>query len=111
MRRSVQLDDSYDLELIVSELVTNVVRHVGSEIRLTVRPGDPVRVEVHNHQSASEAFTDLLASGAPPEPSAIGGRGLALVRALASRVGLDSDPNGGKVIWFEYVAQKRIGAT
>jgi hypothetical protein len=41
-----------------------------------------VRIEVHNHEAATEAFRDL---------------------SLASRVGLDDDAaRGGKVVWFEW---------
>jgi hypothetical protein len=52
---------------------------------------------------ATDAFRELVeAGGSMPAASSTGGRGLALVRALARRVGLDDDPNGGKVVWFEY---------
>lgn len=91
-----------DVLLMTSELVANVVRHTNSEIRVTVRDGPPVRVEVHDGVAATEAFRTLVSEAAVlPEVGSIGGRGLAIVRALASRVGLDDDPGGGKVVWFE----------
>ena len=96
------VDDPSALVLMASELVTNVVDHVGSELTLTVREGPIVRVEIHNHQAATEAFRDLLHTSTMPDRTSPGGRGLGLVRALATRVGLDDDPAGGKVVWFEW---------
>jgi anti-sigma regulatory factor (Ser/Thr protein kinase) len=96
------VDDPADVLLMTSELVTNVVRHTETEVTVTVRPGPPVRVEVHDGIAATETFRQLVSTpGRMPEPSAPGGRGLALVRALAGRIGLDDDPDGGKVVWFE----------
>jgi anti-sigma regulatory factor (Ser/Thr protein kinase) len=91
-----------DVLLMTSELVANVVRHTDSEITVTVRDGPPVRVEVHDGVAATEAFRALVSEAAAmPEVGSIGGRGLAIVRTLAHRVGLDDDPGGGKVVWFE----------
>lgn len=92
------------VELLTSELVTNVVRHAETEVRVTIDPGPPIRVEVHNHLAATAAFREmistrpaLVATGAP------GGRGLGLVHDLADRVGLAEDNNkDGKVVWFEF---------
>jgi len=101
------LDDSADVLLMTSELVANVVLHVQTAVNLTVWPGPPVRVEVHNGEAATEAFRDLVRDSAMPEPSSSSGRGLGLVRRLATRVGLDDDPDGGKVVWFEYGGSRR----
>ena len=69
---------------------------------MTVRCGPPVRVEVHDGVAATDAFRAMIgAAPAMPRPDSPGGRGLALVRALATNVGLDDDPGGGKVVWFE----------
>jgi anti-sigma regulatory factor (Ser/Thr protein kinase) len=96
------LDDPSDVLLMTSELVANVVRHAETEVAVSVRRGPPVRVEVHDGVAATEAFRELIGTGvAMPDPSSPGGRGLALVRALSSRIGLDDDPAGGKVVWFE----------
>ena len=97
-----QVDDPAEVLLMTSELVSNVVGHVGSEVTITVRDGPVVRIEVHNHQAATEAFRDLLHHGPRPTNTSPHGRGLGLVRSLASRVGLDDDARGGKVIWFEW---------
>lgn len=97
-----RVDDPAEVLLMTTELVANVVGHVGCLVTITVCSGPVVRVEVHNHQAATQAFRDLLdhsprsASGSPS------GRGLGIVRSLASRVGLDDDPGRGKVVWFEW---------
>ena len=94
---------------MTSELVSNVVGHVGSEVTITVRDGPVVRIEVHNHQAATEAFRDLLDHSPRPADTSPNGRGLGLVRSLASRVGLDDDARGGKVVWFEWEHPARKG--
>ena len=104
---AAHLDDSADVLLMTSELVANVVLHVQTDVTLTVWRGPPVRVEVHNGAAATEAFRDLIHDSAIPEPSSSSGRGLGLVRRLATRVGLDDDPDGGKVVWFEYARSRR----
>lgn len=87
---------------MTSELVSNVVGHVGSEVTITFRDGPVVRIEVHNHEAATEAFRDLLHDSPRPPDTMPTGRGLGLVRSLAARVGLDDDAGGGKVVWFEW---------
>ena len=96
------VDDPAEVLLMTSELVSNVVGHVGSAVTITVRDGPVVRIEVHNHQAATEAFRDLLDHSPRPVDRSPTGRGLGLVRSLASRVGLDDDARGGKVVWFEW---------
>jgi anti-sigma regulatory factor (Ser/Thr protein kinase) len=92
--------------LLTSELVTNVVKHTDSEIRLTIDVGPPIRVEVHDGVAATEAFEKLLAEAPlPVEASAVSGRGMGLVHRLASRVGLNHDDEGGKVVWFELTSE------
>jgi anti-sigma regulatory factor (Ser/Thr protein kinase) len=94
--------DTAEVLLMTSELVSNVIGHVGSEVTITVCEGPLVRIEIHNHEAATGAFRDLLHHSPRPANSAPTGRGLHLVRSLASRVGLDDDANGGKVVWFEW---------
>jgi anti-sigma regulatory factor (Ser/Thr protein kinase) len=96
------VDDPAEVLLMTSELVSNVVGHVGSAVTITVRDGPVVRIEVHNHEAATEAFRDLLYNSPRPANTSPTGRGLLLVRSLASRVGLDDDAGGGKVVWFEW---------
>ena len=106
---AADVDDPAEVLLMTSELVTNVVGHVGSAVTITVRDGPVVRIEVHNHQAATEAFRDLLHHSPRPADSSPTGRGLRVVRSLASRVGLDDDAGGGKVVWFEWEHPAREG--
>ena len=82
------------VELLVSEVVTNAVRHAGSPGQIELRvDGDVLRVEV----------TDAMA-GRPeprhPTPEEPSGRGLAIVETVASRWGIEPVPEG-KTVWFE----------
>lgn len=80
--------------LLTSELVANAVRHAATRLAVDVRLEDEVvRVEVHDTAAA-------LPEVRPVDLSALGGRGLHLVEALARRWGVDPEP-GGKVVWFE----------
>jgi anti-sigma regulatory factor (Ser/Thr protein kinase) len=90
-----QLDGFGEItELLTSELVTNVVVHVGSPITLrTFRNPDSLRIEV------DDASTD------PPvlEHPGTGddhGRGILLVDSLADGWGTDIGADG-KRVWFE----------
>ena len=88
--------------LMVSELVTNVVEHARTEVTLRVGTGPPLRVEVHDGMAATKAFRALVADSPPMAPiSSVGGRGMGLVHRLSTSIGLDDDPAGGKVVWFE----------
>jgi anti-sigma regulatory factor (Ser/Thr protein kinase) len=93
--------------LLTSELVSNVIKHTDSEIRVTVEPPTRIiRVAVHDGVAATQAFRSVVA-GPPPaiEATASGGRGMRMVHELAQRLGLDEDPGGGKVVWFELDAR------
>ena len=103
------VDDPAELLLMTSDLVANVVGHVGSAVTITVRERPVVRIEVHNHQAATEAFRDLLHHSPRPANTSPTGRGLRVVRSLASRVGLDDDAGGGKVVRFEWEHPAREG--
>ncbi len=96
------VDDPGPVMLMTSELVTNVVLHANTDVVVTITHGPPVRVEVRDGEAATEAFRELIGASAMPSPSSTSGRGLALVSALATRVGLDDVPGGGKIVWFEY---------
>jgi hypothetical protein len=94
--------DPAEVLLMTSELVSNVVGHVGGAVTVTVCGGPLVRIEVHNHEAATEAFRDLLHHSPRPSDTSPTGRGLGIVRSLACRIGLDDDDGGGKVVWFEW---------
>jgi anti-sigma regulatory factor (Ser/Thr protein kinase) len=87
-----------DVRLLVSELVTNAVRHAklaaGDVIGLVVDAADhTLRVEVHD---AGGGFVPVEPRPDPARPS---GWGLYLVAELADRWGVDSDES--TLVWFE----------
>jgi anti-sigma regulatory factor (Ser/Thr protein kinase) len=87
-----------DVRLLVSELVTNAVRHAnlgaGDRIRLVVDLADQaLRVEVHD---PGDGFVPRIPE---PDPERPYGWGLYLVAELADRWGVDSDVS--TLVWFE----------
>jgi anti-sigma regulatory factor (Ser/Thr protein kinase) len=84
-----------NLALLVSELVTNSVRHAG-------QPADaPIGVQVNNGSASVRlAVHDgghgfpFPAQEVPVAPLVAGGRGLAIVAALSETWGVDSNPDG-----------------
>jgi anti-sigma regulatory factor (Ser/Thr protein kinase) len=80
-------------QLVITELVSNVVRHAGTEmeISLTAHPG-ALRLAVHDRVPT------------PPQPAATGdtmaetGRGLLVIAALTSDWGA-TPTDDGKVVW------------
>jgi anti-sigma regulatory factor (Ser/Thr protein kinase) len=90
-------DVSDEAQLCVSELVANVITHVGSGTPATLRVsmnGTRLRIEVHDPDT--RALPTLVDAGSDSES----GRGMALVDAVADRWGvlLRSDR---KVTWCE----------
>jgi len=86
-------------ELLTSELVSNVVRHVGSNIVLrAIHDDEQIRVEVDDTSASLPVIRH-------PRPLDLGGRGLVLVDTLADRWGTDLHP-GGKTVWFEINARR-----
>jgi len=84
---------SEDVELLVSELVANVVRHAGTAAALRFSDtGDRIRVEVED----GSAHRPVPVT----EPGVHGGYGLRIVEALADSWGIELT-DGGKVVWFE----------
>jgi GAF domain-containing protein/anti-sigma regulatory factor (Ser/Thr protein kinase) len=80
--------------LLASELVTNALRHGGGSARVDVTTGaGTVRVSVGDDDPSRPAPVDAA-------DDALGGRGLAILDALARRWGVDDAPLG-KVVWFE----------
>jgi anti-sigma regulatory factor (Ser/Thr protein kinase) len=78
--------------LLVSELATNSLVHAKSDIRLRVRVGDEVRIEVCDASPHGPVTHD---DGLERES----GRGLELVSSLADEWDWDRRANG-KVVWF-----------
>ena len=87
-----------DVRLLVSELVTNAVRHAnlgaGDVIVLVVDSRNHgVRVEVHDPGGG------FVPRAPAPDPARPSGWGLYLVAELADRWGVDSDER--TLVWFE----------
>jgi anti-sigma regulatory factor (Ser/Thr protein kinase) len=92
-----------DARLLVSELVTNAVRHAGlsagDRIRLLAQiTGSVLRVEVHDPGRGFEVRAPS------PDPTRASGWGLYLVSELADRWGNENIPGDGTRIWFELAA-------
>ncbi len=84
-----------DVRLLVSELVTNAVRHAeGEAVRLVVAfKGGTLRIEVHDPGRGFELKPP------PDDPMRASGWGLVLVEELADRWGIDHSPRTR--VWFE----------
>jgi anti-sigma regulatory factor (Ser/Thr protein kinase) len=79
----------------VSELATNAVLHARSDFEVTViKSRERVRVEVFDQNTRLPSF-----AAAPPD--AYSGRGLVILRELATAWGVESHSDVGKTIWFE----------
>jgi anti-sigma regulatory factor (Ser/Thr protein kinase) len=90
-----QTTSADDAVLMISELVTNAVRHAHSRLRVMASIADQtLRVEV------SDDDPTLPMVPSDPEHHDTSGRGLLIVDGLADHWGIT--PNtGGKVVWFE----------
>jgi anti-sigma regulatory factor (Ser/Thr protein kinase) len=91
-----------DAELVVSELVTNAIRAAAGicgpagsppvRLRLTARPRG-VQIEVW------DASRDMPSPGPSDPGDGLGGRGLVIVAALATRHGAYATDGGGKCVF------------
>jgi signal transduction histidine kinase len=88
---------TFAVELGVSELVTNVVRHVPDRrcTLLLARLAAGVRVEV------TDDFPQLPPVTNRASLEAESGRGLGLVDAVVGKWGVSQGIDGGKTVWFE----------
>ncbi|MFJ7339189.1 ATP-binding protein [Streptomyces sp. NPDC101110] len=87
-----------DVQLCASELVTNVIRHVGEGVPVTVRVWrDGQRVRLGTTDPDPRALPVLVAAAGADAES---GRGLALLDALAVRWGVEQEA-GRKTVWCE----------
>jgi two-component sensor histidine kinase len=101
VREGLSADVDHTVCLLVSELVTNSIRHAGMDehgrIVLAARLSDDwVRVEVRD---SGHGFDPDIRHGAA-------GFGLRMVDMLASRWGVDRDEQGARV-WFEIDRRRR----
>jgi anti-sigma regulatory factor (Ser/Thr protein kinase) len=94
-----------DARLIVTELVTNAVRHgqTGGPVDLVLRwDGQVLRVEVHSLGAFPRSF-DIRAFAGAPTVEQTGGWGLRLVDALADRWGIQGVTE--TTVWAEVEAR------
>jgi anti-sigma regulatory factor (Ser/Thr protein kinase) len=93
------------VELLVSELATNSVRHTesGFELKIACEP-DRIRVSVTDGGPGRPVVRAL-------DATSVSGRGLALMKALSSSSGVRRSRSaaGGKTVWFVLeVADQRL---
>ena len=86
------------IELMVSELATNCIRHTktGFELRIG-RTADQIRVEVTDHAGGTPRMRR-------PEATEPTGRGLQIVDLLSEEWGVDQEAGPGKTVWFVVAA-------
>lgn len=93
-----------DLLLIATELLSNAVKFSSGEVSLALTwTGGSIRVTATDTAPAPAALAD-------PGPDASGGRGLAIVAALAQRWGQTPFRGGRKEVWAEVAVPHRPGA-
>jgi anti-sigma regulatory factor (Ser/Thr protein kinase) len=89
-----------DATLLLSEVVTNSVRHAGlgddDAIEVVLDAGDVLRVEVRDRGAG------FVPKALDPDPARPSGWGLYLVQQLADRWGVDKGPP--TTVWFELSA-------
>ncbi|WP_329256118.1 ATP-binding protein [Streptomyces sp. NBC_01478] len=86
-----------EVQLCVSELLTNVIRHLGEGTPVTLRiTRTPSRIRVA--VTDPEPYAWLVVRAAGPEDE--NGRGLLLLDAVAARWGVEQGPEG-KTVWCE----------
>ncbi len=82
------------VELMVSELATNCIRHTNTAFDLTVsETRGQIRVEVTDRAGG----TPTMRSPGPEEPT---GRGLQIVNMLSDCWGVEHVSAHGKTVWF-----------
>jgi anti-sigma regulatory factor (Ser/Thr protein kinase) len=82
------------VELMVSELATNCIRHERTSFHITIlESSQEIRVEVTDAGSG----TPTMRSPGPDEPS---GRGLQIVDMLSDSWGVELEEPSGKTVWF-----------
>lgn len=95
------------VELLVSELAGNCVRHTDSEFEVRVSVDEQrVRVSVTDHAAGWPVVRHV-------EPTSLTGRGLALVETLSDSWGVHSSRSaaGGKCVWFVLSLEREVQPT
>jgi serine/threonine-protein kinase RsbW len=91
------------VELMVSELATNSVKHAHSDFKLSI---DDSRGEIRVEVRDTGRGQPVLRSPTPVEPT---GRGLLIVEALSRAWGTVDSPRG-KTVWFTLPSKARAAA-
>ena len=89
-----------DVRLLVSELVTNSLRHaeLGPEDKIVLGVDlEPAHVRV----DVTDSGKGFEFKGPSDDPDHVEGWGLYLVATLADRWGVDRDGGGAHQVWFE----------
>jgi anti-sigma regulatory factor (Ser/Thr protein kinase) len=91
-----------DAGLIISELVTNSVRHagVGADGLVTV---DLILLDAHLRITVTDPGCDLEPQLMPRNPTGLGGHGLRLVEELSAAWGVGRDAVGATQVWCDLV--------
>ncbi len=87
-----------DAELLISEIVTNAVRHGAGKVVLRLRLDPPgIGIAVADDGEQMPEF-----SASPPPIDEPSGRGLLIVDAIASQWGVEANEDPpGKTVWFD----------
>lgn len=98
VRAQGQPDLLDSVELLVSELVANVVLHVGGKVEVTAAssPGE-VLIEVRDSSPVSPQLRMF-------SPTSSTGRGMRLVQSLSAEHGIRPSDHGGKAVWARVTA-------
>jgi anti-sigma regulatory factor (Ser/Thr protein kinase) len=87
------------IELMVSELASNCIRHTGSRFDLAIIQGaDVIRVEATDVGGGRPTKR----SAGPTDPS---GRGLQIVDMLSAEWGVEQRAPAGKTVWFTVASE------
>jgi anti-sigma regulatory factor (Ser/Thr protein kinase) len=90
------------VELMVSELATNSIRHGHAAFELTVvRAEGEIRVEVADRAGGNPE----MRSAGPDDPT---GRGLQIVNLLSEEWGVEQRAPTGKTVWFTLSASSSL---
>jgi anti-sigma regulatory factor (Ser/Thr protein kinase) len=88
------LDLLDDVQLMVSELTTNVIRHALTSFRVAIHHSrKEILVEVTDYGGGIPTMRSV-------RPDAPDGRGLQIVDMLSTRWGVDGESDSGKTVWF-----------
>ncbi|MFD4502520.1 ATP-binding protein [Streptomyces sp. NPDC058457] len=106
LRRRLR-DHTFDVRLCATELLTNVIEHVGEGTPVTVRV-----MGTRDHGRTRIEVTDsdprTLPTPLPASETEESGRGLAVLDALSDRWGVDRDSDR-KTVWCEISHSPALG--